>query len=73
MQLNSLEKFLETSGLLTYELEFRPQESNENVMKLINQFFTVTDDPAFCMETTLICIGTTYFVLPFGSIFVHLG
>jgi len=37
------------------------------------QFVTVTDDPEFCMGTTLLCINTPHILLPFGSILYHLG
>ena len=35
--------------------------------------FAVTDNVEFCIGTTLPSIGTSYILLPFGSILYHLG
>jgi len=44
-----------------------------NPRSLINHFVAVTNDPDFCMGTTLLCIDTPYILLPLDSILSHLG
>lgn len=37
------------------------------------QFVALTDDPDFCMGTTLLWVDTPYILVPFGNILYHLG